>query len=127
MGLPTEPFGACKYRQRTEALRSPLETCVRLSTVQTILSIRLQTPWRFAVRSFMMNSTPTSPRILSRDFNFTFRGRLTLQRRASAVQFLPSTPQKLPICQLKAPKAPELHTKAKGPSRANTFSEGAHT
>jgi len=68
-------------------------------------------------------STPASPRILSRDFNLTFRGRLTLQRRASAVQFLPSTPQKLPICQLKAPKAPELHTKAKGPSRAITFSE----
>jgi len=42
------------------------------------------------------------------------------------VPFLPSTPQKLRICQLKAPKAPELHTKAKGPSRANTFSEGAH-
>lgn len=39
---------------------------------------------------------------------------------ASAVQFLPSTPQKPQICELRSPKAPEFHTKATGRSRATT-------
>jgi hypothetical protein len=41
------------------------------------------------------------------------------------VQFLPSTPQKLPICQTEGAKAPELRIKAERPSRAATLEERA--
>ena len=80
---------------------------------------------RFAVRSFMMNSNRLLPGFYR--LNLTLRGRLTLQGQLLVSSVVPAFHgrKSCGFAKLKVPKAPELHTKAKGPSRAVTHEERA--